>query len=183
MSQYIHFFIKAKDDYYPIGTYSRSDIIYQIFNEIAPYEKIRAITGDELNTLISEAKDEIEYNRSQIAAYNEKIEWLKGAHLELDECLDTLEEYMQYRNDHERTIKEIESGISFINHLKAILEDAYDDNHYTDDVSRFWIGEDAYIYFGIECGNPNLIYDDDGWNEVIENRISGYVRKKNEGSE
>lgn len=179
MSQYIHFFIKTKDDiYYPIGTFNRSDIRYKLFSNRAPYESVDNLTKRELKEIINEAKEEIELNTQRIEEEKVKLEWLKGAQMDLDDKLDIVEEYFSAINERENNIKEINKGIDFVYYLMSLISEAYNDNHYSSEESRMWLHEDFYVYFGIECGNPNVVYDK--WGEVIENRVTGYKKEASE---
>ena len=57
MSQYIHFFIRSTDKLLPIHTASRSSAIYRFYGDYAPYEKVRALSMNELKEIRSFGKE------------------------------------------------------------------------------------------------------------------------------
>ena len=73
MSQYIHFFVRSTDRLLPIRTTSRSSSIYRFFSDYAPYEKVRALSmqelqniREEINTQIDEWTRHIEEDRTNL---------------------------------------------------------------------------------------------------------------------
>ena len=57
MSSYMCFFLRGKDDYfYPLGSYSRSSAIYEMFDEAgySNWESIRAITFRDIEVVRKE---------------------------------------------------------------------------------------------------------------------------------
>ena len=74
-------------------------------------------------------------------------------------------------------------AIGFFETLIVMIEEAEDDEKYSDEKSGFGITSDSYIYAGIEVGNPNVTYAHDGWGDPIENRVTGYQKEKTNGGE
>ena len=64
----MNFFIRGGDNFYPIGTYSRSTAIYEMFSEywVVPWEAITPITKFALADVEREVHDNID-------GFNERI--------------------------------------------------------------------------------------------------------------
>lgn len=152
MSQYICFFVKTEDNkFYPIGSYSRSSAIYEMFddNEIGPWEKVEAITEKKLECVKRttdgilnrwyERKRSIEEKLELVKSFNGSIE----ARIEMwDDLKDELFETESMINE----LKEVHSFIWFLEQM--IYEMKWED--------RYGINENEYIYAGIEIGYPTV---------------------------
>lgn len=153
MSQYISFYIKGNDRFYPLLELSRNHTLAQ-FCRMMPYEKVRAISVEGLKNLLKEVTDQIDkehkYLRDkealqrQISTFNnsieEKLEVIDRLHEDIDEINENLEDLYVVRG-------------AFITLLWA-AECAADTQFYSD-APR--LDGDKYIYAGWEVGtNPSF---------------------------
>ena len=177
MSQYTNFFIKTNEDkFYPIGTFSRNTAEAQAINDFLPYENVRPLTksicNEAINWLEQQIKNAEEYKKS----IKDKIEWLKTAEGSLEERMDMVHELSDNLIEAGEDIPAQEKAIGYFESLKKMIREAEDDENYSDERIGFKIKADSYVYAGIEISNPNVTYADDGWGEVIENKVTGFKR-------
>ena len=147
MSCYIHFFVKVGDEFAPISSFSRSTKIYELFEYVAPWEKVRPLSEARLREVLSDAiervqelnkkLDEMPARKALIASFNnsvnEKMEAL--SELESDEC------YLQEERD------EMQRAVEFVQFLMWV-EDEASSAAYAD----ICFNAEKYLYVGIECG-------------------------------
>ena len=147
MSAYIQFFIRHGDSFLPIGSFSRSNEIYQQFSESISWGQIRPISrpllyfiGDNVNDCICYTEREIqriEDNKAFIATFNnsadEKMKMIGNANAVKEEYVRELEELRYTRH--------------YIDFLLEIIDsvDFNDDFDYKN-----------YLYAGIEVGSPTI---------------------------
>lgn len=145
MSAYIHFFIRNDEAFMPIGVYSRVDSIYQYFDEYTPWEKIKPVTRGLLNKVrddvnedmlqVQQTHDRAKEMKEWVATLNnsleEKIECIHNIEETLEDCCETLENYNRVKQ--------------YLNFLDDIIDSVEYVKH---------IDHKAYLYVGIEVGNP-----------------------------
>lgn len=177
MSQYMHFYIKTNNDiYYPIGTFSRSDTRYEMFEDYARWEKVLPLTKGDIIEAIDTMEEHIKNLNEAAIAREKAIEFLKTVSCDLDE---KMERFYEYYEDKEHTLEEIErqkSAIAFGKTLLFIVEEAEDDVNYSSENYAYGIEPNHYIYVGLETGNPNIIYDENSYGEILENKGTGYKK-------
>ena len=106
MSQYIHFFVRSTDRLLPICTSSHSSIISRFYVNYAPYEKVRALSIYELQSI----RDEIS---SQIDEWEHRVE----------EDRDNLNLIASFNNSVEDKLEAIKSARDIIREHKEFIED------------------------------------------------------------
>lgn len=177
MSQYTSFFIKTYDNkYYPIGTFSRNDKHADAINDYLPYGQIVPIKAEMCTEIIANLEDEIKNIDSYKKSIKDKIEWLKSAEGSLDERMEMVYELSGDLETAGEDIPEIQVAIGFYQTLLVMIYEAQSDEDYRNEKTGFGIKSDSYIYAGIEVGNPNVTYARDGWGDVMENKITGYIK-------
>ena len=87
MSQYLNFYIKKPNEetYLPIGTFTRSSVIYQYGHDHAPYEKGTSINRD----MIAHIKEDI---ANEIAGYNKEMKELLNEQADIIKMNNSVEE-------------------------------------------------------------------------------------------
>lgn len=152
MSAYICFFLRGKDDhFYPLGSYSRSTAIYEMFDEAgySNWESIRAITFKDIEAVRKENLDNIDGWKKLIKEIEDEIELIKSIEAPLDEKIDVIDRRLAELNGFKDKIDELEEVSSFCDFLETILEDIKYGDYGSIDV-------DNYIYAGIEIGRPTV---------------------------
>ena len=175
MSQYTHFFIKTNEDkYFPIGTFSRNAAEAQAINDFLPYEDVRPLTKAICDSAIDWLENQIHNTETYKELIQSQIEWLKTAEGSFEERMDTLYQLYGDLAEADEETPAQKRAIGFFETLKEMIREAEDDEEYATEKSGFGIKGNSYVYAGIEVGNPNVTYDEDGWGKVIENRVTGY---------
>ena len=155
MSAYMSFFIRVNDKFYPIGTYSRSTAIYEMFEEKAqvPWEQIVPITTDTLNQIALFTDENKKGFEAGIETLYNKIDFIQHCDGELEDKLEEYNYCIGAIKDYESRIKELEWVNHFISFLEMTIEDAEETKWY-DEVET--IDPSKYIYAGIENGCPTV---------------------------
>jgi len=154
MSQYTQFFIRHKDNFLPIATYSGSTKIAELFQYTAPYEAIKPVTSDMLRERRAEAQEQIDgYNKS-IARAKNQIDFLRSCTMETDERLERYNDMTEYIEDLEEYKEECVRAISFIDFLNDILEEARMEKAWGENPLQ--LDDEDYVYVGIEVGTPTV---------------------------
>ena len=151
MSAYMSFFIRANDNFYPIGTYSRSTAIYEMFDEAgySNWESIRAITFTDIEAVRKENFSNVIGWKKLIKETENEIELVKSIEAPLDEKIDVIDRRLAELNEFKDKVDELVEVSSFCNFLETILEDIKYGSYESIDV-------DNYIYAGIEIGHPTV---------------------------
>lgn len=177
MSQYTSFYIKTYDNkYYPIGTFSRNDKRANVINDYLPYEQLVPVNAEMCKEIIANLENEIKNIDSYKKSIKDKIEWLKSAEGSLDERMNMVYELSGDLETTDEDIPEIQAAIGFYQTLLVMIYEAQSDEDYCNEKTGFGIKGDSYIYVGIEISNPNVTYTHDDWGDIIENKITGYVK-------
>ena len=146
MSEYISFFIRREqNNFIPLFTFSRNNSIYQVFQNIIPYEKVRAISYNELENKYRECErrmenitksiNQIKEERALIASFNNSVDEKISA------LIDIAEQDKELRDELEEERRAGYTIVALIDIIENIrFNDAWD--------------KDKYIYAGIEvCDN------------------------------
>ena len=147
MSSYINFFIRSDDKFLPLSDFSRSSEIYQRLHNDVPYEKLRALTYDELDSIeddIIEDKRRYEY---KIKEYEKEINLITTFNNSAEEKLNEIESVKETIKDIKEEISELNFAKGWFNSLCRIIDSASD---YTDENYNHLIDADKYVYVGVE---------------------------------
>ena len=147
MSAYIQFFIRNENVFLPIGTFSRGNYIYQLFNNFAPWEKIRPITISDLERIHNEMISDIEKAKDQLKEIDKRRALIATFNNSTEEKLEALEGYDEYEQGVKDDLAMAEYTKGYLNTLSDILDDVQFDERYD---------SDAYLYVGVEVGNPTV---------------------------
>lgn len=154
MSQYTQFFLRNKDVFLPIATYSRSNKIAEIFQYAAPYESIRPVTFKMLREVREVAQSQLNECDNSIARAKEQIEFLCNCTMEADERIEHYNSAVEFIEDVETCKKQCAHAISFIGFLEDVLEEAETERKWGENPLQ--LNEDSYVYVGIEVGTPTI---------------------------
>lgn len=134
MSSYVEFYVEQNGIYINVGSYSRSNPMYQVLSDMVPYEK-----GMVLNdALFSEAEKEFE---TTIREYEDKVENLKNIinlirtmEGSINEKVEAIEEKQQLIKDYEEDIDMYKAQLM---HFKTFYRMV---NSYIKPEIKVWIG-------------------------------------------
>ena len=69
MSQYINFFIRCDDKFFPLFSFSRNSYMYSAFHTRAPFEKISVISEEMINLSKEVLLDQIDTYQRKVTQY------------------------------------------------------------------------------------------------------------------
>ena len=152
MSMYMNFFLRGKDRFYPITTYSRSAMVYSVFSRTFGsgrlWEKVAPITEDKLNLMLREISDDIRKNQDVIKSYEKYIDIIKTMSNSAEEKMELINNCLGMIEEYEEEIRDLRYTRTFI----TFLNDMIDEVRWSDEEDGF--NPDEYIYVGIEISNP-----------------------------
>lgn len=153
MSQYINFFIKGIDSFYPIASYSRADKVYRYFENYVPYGSVAPISELTISRVKREIDGELETIKEDIDSNKIFLSELREWKNSMDEKMD---QYMIIQSNlHELNgqAEDLRRARMFADFLYGIMEEA-EDTKYNDEIET--LDSAHYIYAGIECEYPNI---------------------------
>jgi len=155
MSQYIQFYIKGIESFYPIATFSRSNLIYEMFRDEGgvPFEKLIPITNKQLGWVCDGCRNRIEAVNKTITNYKEKIARIDKWDAPISDKIDAIDTYKEYIEEEEETLRELETVRGFAAFLYGMIEEA-DGTKYENDIET--LNPNTYVWAGIEVGYPNI---------------------------
>lgn len=145
MSQYISFYIKSTNgEMMPIGTYSRSNKIYQYGQyNVASYSVVKPLTCADLQSIIAEIREDINDYQKKIEKETDKIHMIVSAiGTSIDDKASRIDEYY----DTLEYLKEEKARVKAAYDFYLVLKDSI-----IDDAKNFGYAPDDYIYAGVEC--------------------------------
>lgn len=154
MSQYIHFFVRSTDRLLPIRTTSRSSFIYHFFGDYAPYEKARALSIHELQSIRDEINSQIDEWTRHIEEDRTNLQLIASFNNSVEDKIEALESARDSIREHEESVNEMKEALAFTYFLMDMYNEA-DDTKYEDETAR--LDPTKYLYFGIECGTPSIV--------------------------
>lgn len=140
MSAYIQFFIGHKDTFLPIGTFGRNNAIYQVFDGIAIWEKIRPIGEPILNDAENIAKGFIRENEKALAQAEEEQNLIAKFNNSVEDKLEAYGDYRDYIIEIKNNIKDLEAALQYLWFLRDIMES----------IKGTEFNKYPYLYVGIE---------------------------------
>ena len=148
MSSYVNFYLRVNDSFAPIGSYSRSNEMYQVVSRGVPYEKIVALKSRDITNFIKQLENSVEDVKKYYEKSKSRIPLIMNAeNTSLDEKLATVAEIEQGFDAADEYISEI----TFAADTLRVFLNMIDDFKYSN--SDFKNDADHYIYAGIEaCG-------------------------------
>ena len=157
MSAYINFYLRVNDKFAPIGSFSRSSMVYEITNLVLPWEKLIPITQQMLNNWISKAEDNRQRTVDAKKADEKKCAQIMAANNSLDDKLNAVARIEENYDEMDEFIDECSYTADIFYYLSNII----DNYQYSDDEARFENDYNHYIYAGIEVSGKleNIIAD------------------------
>lgn len=157
MSTYLNFYLRVNNNFIPLGDYSRScSVMYNVVNNDVPYEKIRAITSEDLKGYINKLTEAAGRIQKMKESDEKRIELIMNA------ANTPLEEKMEYVNEIQSNFMEMDELIkeySFAADTLRVFLNMIDMFRYKDEL-YFDNDYNHYIYAGIEArGNMESIVE------------------------
>ena len=144
MSSYIHFFVRKGDVFAPIATYGRSTRIFDCFAG-APWEKIRAVSADELREASEGLRIDEPYIEQEIARAQNRIKTISSFSDSIADKLAAISDEEDMIAELRENLEELREAQSFVRFLRDVAAEAEYDGEGLRDI-------DHYVYVGMECG-------------------------------
>ena len=152
MSQYTQFFIRNKDVFLPIGTYSYSSKIAAAFQYVAPYEAIAPVTSKMIDNVKSEIRNQIDDYSKTIKRVEQENDFLRTCKMEASERVERYADNIELIDELKESQKACERAWTFVDFLEDILEGARTEREWGENPLQ--LDENSYVYVGIEVENP-----------------------------
>ncbi len=149
MSAYIEFFIKGKDRFYPIASYCRNSEVYRVMSEGAPWEKVRALSVERLNTYRSFMLEDVMKEEKRINEQEHELQLIPTFNNSIEEKIDAIDSVKELIADKKEDIKAAKYVINFIDFLIDIINEVKYGEHED-------LDPNSYLYYGIECWEPTV---------------------------
>lgn len=147
MSEYVEFFVKNGENYSPIGSFCRSNAIFEVArNNGVPYEGLRNVDSELIGRMRADLERKVRDARKNIRVKNDYLTFLQGAEMPAE---DKRLEYDDTRDE----IEELEGEITHLNycsHFCMFLDDVIES------AAAYDFDSNSYIWVGIEVP-PSLI--------------------------
>ena len=147
MSTYTQFFIRHENTFLPIGSFVGGNYICQLFNNFAPWEKIRPITISDLERIRNEMVFDIGKAEEQLKEIDKRRALIATFNNSTEEKLEAISGCDEYEAEIKDDLKMAEYAKGYLNTLSDILDDVQFDERYD---------SDTYLYVGVEVGNPTV---------------------------
>ena len=115
MSQYTYVYIKHKEDFIEVSSWSRSSYIAQELNGILPYEKIRKIEKSTIGNLLNNLQEKINDYKKNILSYQNKKLMISSFNNPMEDKLDAIRNIDETIADYQEEIDNL--NITFGNAL------------------------------------------------------------------
>lgn len=157
MSAYVNFYLRVNDKLAPLGSYSRSNMVYEITSHVLPWEKLIPVTQQMLNNWRDEAENKKQRMIDVKKADEMKCAQIMAANNSLDDKLDAVARIEENYDEMDDFIDECSYTADIFCHLSNII----DDYQYSDDETQFENDYNHYIYAGIEVSGKleNIVAD------------------------
>lgn len=155
MSQYLHIFIRNKDEYTELDCYGRGSTIYDIFADYAPYEKVAPVDSH-IADILHQARDKKANYEKMIQDYNERIDVIKTMSGDLDERMDMINEYMDSRDEVKKDLDDFNYAVDVVLFFYNLID------NYQTNVKYEGAPDHPRMYVGIETGSnitPDMVQE------------------------
>lgn len=150
MSQYIFFYIRAEDRMMPIGTFSQSHNVFQLFHDCVPYEKIAPLDTAKLDPIHDSAREYIRCTTEDLEREKAILQQIPSFSNSVEDKLDAIREQQNLVDSLEDELNEWRDAIAYVELLYQIIDVAEDTNWMED--KSLHIDPHQYLWVGIETG-------------------------------
>lgn len=141
MSTYVNFFLRNEDNFISIGDFCRNSKVYQLFNNIAPYERMKVVSKQELDAIEHSITEQKCSYKNHITRYEENIRLISTFNNTAEEKLDSIADISTNIEEINNELEELTFAQGWVNSLIIIQN------------------SDNYIYVGIEVPCKPTIKD------------------------
>ena len=155
MSEYTHIFLEKEGTFIEISCTGRGSAISEMFDDYAPWEKIREITHEDLQQIYRQYNDELTKWKQNQKDLEERIKVIATFNNSVEEKLDALHDIDGDINETKETIDHLEHALNTVTLLDDILDSSELNVKYEQMAP-------VHIYVGRECGSKVTMDDIEG---------------------
>lgn len=144
MSSYIEFYVEQGGTYINVGSYSRSNPMYQILSDMVPYEKGMVLDDALFNEAEKEFEADIKESKDRVEALKNTIQLIGAMEGPIVEKVEAIEEKQSLIKEYEEDIEMYEAQFMQFKTFRRMI------NPYIKPEIKVWVGVEW---------NPN--YDED----------------------
>jgi hypothetical protein len=145
---YVNFFIRVKDIFVPVGSFSRSSNIFGAISDSLPWEKVRPISGIDLHNFKQSLIHIQSEWEEELRGYEDELRFIEKSESPLSERVDMRRTISNEMDGLKEDLDWLRSDIDYFNFLDRLRDEIRYDQNFKD------INLEKYIYAGIECGFP-----------------------------
>lgn len=134
MSSYVEFYVEQNGVYINIGSYSRSNPMYQILSDMVPYEKGMVLDDALFNAAEEEFEDSIKESKDRVEALKNTINLIGAMEGSIDEKIEAIENRQSLIKEYEEDIEMYEAQLM---HFKTFYRMV---NPYIKPEIKVWVG-------------------------------------------
>lgn len=160
MSAYVNFYLRVNDNFAPIGSFSRSNIIYETTNSDLPWEKMKPIRKSTLDDWVKNIETKSQHMAKMKKENEDKCAQIMAvANNPLEEKLDAVADIERDCDEINERIEECEYAINTLLCFYNIIEEY---QYRGSDEVQFENDYNHYIYAGIEVRGEleNIVADE-----------------------
>lgn len=111
MSSYIEFYVEQGGTYINVGSYSRSNPMYQILSDMVPYEKGMVLDDALFNEAEKEFEADIKESKDRVEALKNTINLIGAMEGSIDEKIEAIESRQSLIKEYEEDIEMYETQL------------------------------------------------------------------------
>lgn len=111
MSSYVEFYVEQNGVYINVGSYSRSNPMYQILSDMVPYEKGIVLDDALFNAAEEEFEDSIKESKDRVEALKNTINLIGAMESSIDEKIEAIENRQSLIKEYEEDIEMYEAQL------------------------------------------------------------------------
>lgn len=146
MSSYVEFYVEQGGTYINVGSYSRSNPMYQILSDMVPYEKGMILNDALFNDAEKEFEAVVKEYKDRVTTLNSTIQLIGTMEGSINEKVDAIEEKRSWIKEYEEDIEMYEAQFMQFKTFYRMVDP------YIKPEIKVWVGIDW---------NPNYKEDED----------------------
>lgn len=134
MSSYVEFYVEQGGTYINVGSYSRSNPMYQVLSDMVPYEKGRVLDEALFNEAEKEFEVVIKNYKDRVAELKNIINLVGTMEGSIDEKIEAIEEKQSWVKEYEEDIEMYEAQLMQFKTFYHIVDP------YSNPEIKVWVG-------------------------------------------
>lgn len=122
MSSYIEFYVEQGGTYINVGSYSRSNPMYQILSDMVPYEKGMVLDDALFNEAEKEFEADIKESKDSVEALKNTINLIGAMEGSIDEKIEAIESRQSLIKEYEEDIEMYETQLMHFKTFYRIVD-------------------------------------------------------------